>query len=456
MPQYSQPRLALDKCHLTVAPSALRSGLEPEHFVTGVGFSQGIFGGCPPPVQTGVFMQLNAATIAVDQKTLDEGEATPCPLESAVIGVLVHNEDPTIEICLSAILSERAGDAKVRSVLVIASGCTDQTEDIVRRIADIDSRVQLIAEPRRSGKAAALNLLLRESTAPIVVSMGGDVVFTPGSLVRLLEPFKDSSVGMTGARPIPTNPRSGLVGRAVNVLWDLHHEISLHQPKLGEAVAFRRVIHEIDPNTLVDEASMENLMRSRGLELQYVPTAIVRNRGPETVRDFVAQRTRVYSGHLSLAATTGYRVSSMDKRASLLAAWRLWRRGEKARSILIAMALEAVARGRARLLHHRGRVKHNGVWHPIATSKRVVKHGHVLRSHHENVQILRSAPHAAAAARHRRPSRASMAMYRALVRSDDRVVLEAGRIKITFRSDEEGARALRNRLDAKVPGIEHV
>src|SRR5207253_6515343 len=98
----------------------------------------------------------------------------------------------------------------------------------------------------------------------IVVTVGGDMVFTQGSLVRLLAPFHVPEVGMTGVRPIPTNPRVGVVGNAVNILWDLHHELSLRTPKLGEAVAFRRIISRFEPGTVFDEATMERIALSRG------------------------------------------------------------------------------------------------------------------------------------------------------------------------------------------------
>src|SRR5260370_21666454 len=177
------------------------------------------------------------------------------PLESRVVGVLVHTEEPTIETCLSAILAEQEGRTRVQSVLVIASGCTDRTEEIVRSAAAKDRRLRLVVESERSGKASALNILLRHSSEPFVVILGGDVVFTPGSLARLVEPLADPSVGMTGARPAPTNPRNGIVRHALNVLWDVHHELSLRKPKLGEAVAFRRVLHSLDHSQLAGGAT---------------------------------------------------------------------------------------------------------------------------------------------------------------------------------------------------------
>jgi glycosyltransferase involved in cell wall biosynthesis len=375
------------------------------------------------------------------------------PLRSAVIGVLVHNEEPNIERCLRAILDTDTGSPPVGRVLVIASACTDQTELIVRRVAAEDPRVQILIEAERSGKASALNLLLLNTSAPILVMLGGDVIFTPGSLARLLEPFQDPSVGMTGARPIPTNARAGVVGHAVNILWDVHHEVSLYRPKLGEAVAFRRVLREIDRDTLVDEALIEHVILRQGLRLQYVPTALVRNHGPETLREFISQRKRIYAGHLALSSATHYRVSSMNVRAATTAAWRLWRRGHSARYLLATMALEAAARGAAHFDRLTGRDRLNGVWRPIASSKRVLAAGHVLRSHHDDLQSLRLRRNDPDRVRAVSPDRAVVALVKGLVRTDDRIITDRGGVTIVFPGDKNGARTVGTRLQSRIPGL---
>ncbi len=374
------------------------------------------------------------------------------PLESTVVGVLVHNEEPTIETCLRAVLAEQEGRTRVQSVLVIASGCTDKTEEIVRSVAAKDRRLRLVVESERSGKASALNILLRHSSEPFVVILGGDVVFTPGSLARLVEPLADPSVGMTGARPAPTNPRNGIVGHAVNILWDVHHELSLRKPKLGEAVAFRRVLHSIDESTLVDEASMEQVIVGQGLQLRYVPNAIIRNHGPETMREFFAQRTRIYRGHVNVATATGYRVSSMGLASPLAAGWRLWRRGgTPARYIVSTMALEAIARIGARLERFTRRGHENGIWHPILTSKRVVMHGHVLRAHHEAIQRLELVPPEPEP--QARSLRSVVPHLKKLVRLEDHITVGRRGLTVTIRGDARGAHTLAERLPSEVPGF---
>ena len=388
------------------------------------------------------------ATGVINATDVEEafGHASNQPLSQAVIGVLAHNEGATIEVCLTAILAE----PKVQSVVVVASGCTDRTVEIVGAVAAEDSRVELIAEPDRSGKASAINLLLRSTSQPIVVVLGGDVVFTPGSLRRLVEPFADPLVGMTGCRPIPTNPRSGIMGHAVNLLWDLHHEVSLVHPKLGEAIAFRRLLQRMDDRTLVDEASMEHIVRGRGLQLRYVPNAVVRNHGPENLREFISQRTRIYRGHLALRSHTGYQVSSMSVRQAGGATWRVVRREKRSlHYLLITIALEAVARARARALHLAGRLPDDGIWQPIPTSKRVVGNGHTLRSHHDQVRTIHlnheSLGHG------RNGAKALAGTYRGLIRADDRLIVKGGALELTFRGDEQAAEAIVGRLGLRPP-----
>ena len=366
--------------------------------------------------------------------------ASPHPLSQAVVGVLAHNEEDTIEVCLRSII----GEPLVHSVVVVASGCTDRTVQIVNDFSSQDPRVSLITEANRSGKASAINLLLRSTVEPIVVIMGGDVVFVPGALALLTEPFSDPLVGMTGSRPIPTNPRTGIVGNAVNLLWDLHHEVSMVSPKLGEAVAFRRVPLRIDDRTSVDEASMEHIIRSSGLQLRYVPEAVVRNHGPETVREFIAQRTRVYQGHLSLRSQTGYQVSSMSARSAATATWTLWRRERRRlRHVFTTLVLEAAARMHAHAREALGRRPDDGIWQPLPTSKRVVPSGHTLRTHYHEIRTIQlpDVPEDRVAFRH-----SQLARIRRSVRSDDRISSRGTIATLTFRGDDQSARAVAHRL----------
>ena len=386
---------------------------------------------------------------SLGEKTSDSDMGTGNGLQDVVVGVLVHNEEATVEACLRAILDERDGPVSVPSIVVVASGCTDGTVDIVERLARIDPRIRLIVEPTRTGKVSAINLLLQKTSAPLVVTLGGDMVFTKGSLVRLLEPFSDATVGMAGVRPVPTNPRRGVIGNLVNILWDLHHELSLRSPKLGEAVAFRRIISGFEPGTVFDEATMERIALAHSLSLRYVPEATVRNRGPETLQEYVRHRTRNIREHLAIASATGYRVSTLSALASFEACLRLRKRGEKFTYLVLVIALEAFASARAHISLFTGRAAENVVWRPISTSKRVVSEGHVLRAHFDEFQTIRvGSAHTESAL-----ARRALDGIGSLIRAEDRVRFDRGRFLIRARGDVAGAQALCERLQQTLPHV---
>lgn len=228
------------------------------------------------------------------------------------IAIMAYNEEANIGHLLEALLAQRLSKVSIEEIVVVASGCTDQTEEIVNDFSGRDARIKLIVQSRREGKASAINLLLRHTRQEIIVLESADTLPAPDTIENLVAPFADPTVGMTGGHPVPTNDPSRFMGFAAHLLWNLHHRISMRNPKMGELIAFRRFFRQIPHESAVDEASIEPLIRGQGLTLHYVPEAVVYNRGPETLEDFFKQRERIYAGHLYVRDTLGYRVSTMN------------------------------------------------------------------------------------------------------------------------------------------------
>src|SRR4029077_3912398 len=142
-------------------------------------------------------------------------------------------------------------------------------------------------------------------------------------------------------------------------------------PKLGEAVAFRRLFDAIDDRSLVDEVSIEAEVRAAGGELRYVPDAVVFNHGPTTIRDLRLQRARIHRGHLAVAASTGYRAASLDlQRIALTVVRYARRRPGMVPATAVAVIVEMAARVEARLDHEVLGLPRSGVWKPVRTTKR--------------------------------------------------------------------------------------
>ena len=286
------------------------------------------------------------------------------------VGIMAHNEASTIAPCLDAVLHESDGLQRVSTVVVVVSGSTDGTADVVREAQTRDGRIRLLCEPERSGKASAVNWFLRATQEPFCVLISADTVPAHGTIAKLVRPLGQGNVGMTGPRVVPLNPHRGVINRVVHVLWGMHHEVALRRPKLGEAVAFRRTFACLDTSTLTDEVSIEMLITNSGHGLEYVPEAIVYNHGPATLRDYLAQRRRIHRGHIGVYATTGYRPSTMRLRPLIVAVLSLGRRYPGGCAYFaIAVGLEALARAQAFASYCVRGLPRRGVWRTIATSK---------------------------------------------------------------------------------------
>jgi len=228
------------------------------------------------------------------------------------VGVMAYNEEKNIANILNALLDQELNQARISEIIVVSSGSTDNTDQIVQDFEKRYKKIRLITQPARKGKSAAINLFIQNAKNDILVLESADTIPEKRTVERLVKPFNNHRVGMTGARPIPVNTCNDFVGFAVNLLWKLHHNMSIYKPKMGEMIAFRKVFKMIPEKSAVDEASIEAIITACGLECIYVSNAIVKNKGPEFLDEFIKQRKRIAIGHLWLKEKNGYRVASSD------------------------------------------------------------------------------------------------------------------------------------------------
>lgn len=258
------------------------------------------------------------------------------------VGITAHNEEANIGRLLEAMLNQRLDQVEISEIIVVASGCTDSTCDIVRRFETREPRIKLLAQDEREGKVSAVNLFLKHAQEEICVLESGDTLPGEESVENLVKIFRDPQLGMTGAHKVPVNVPDHVIGYLSHLRLTLEHSLCLEIPRLGEMIAFRKVFDQIPPDVAMDEAFVEALMIERGLQVRYAPDAMVYNMGPETFSDFVRQRRRNYAGHLHLKHKYGYRVSSLDNvrvaRLALGEAWAAISRTVRLLYILTALA----------------------------------------------------------------------------------------------------------------------
>ena len=228
------------------------------------------------------------------------------------VGIMAYNEEQNIAQLLEAGQKQKLNTAKISEIIVVASGCTDKTAYIVKNFSFNDSRIKLLIQEKREGKSSAINYYLKNAQGDVIILESADTIPEEDTMEKLVLPFQDSKIGMTGAHPIPLNNPATFMGFAAHLLWQLHHHVALNEPKMGEMVAFRNIVRNIPENSAVDEASIEAEIIKNGYQVAYVPEAIIKNKGSETIADFIRQRRRIHSGHLWLKDNFDHQVSTMD------------------------------------------------------------------------------------------------------------------------------------------------
>lgn len=275
-------------------------------------------------------------------------------------------------------------------IIVVCSGCTDRTEDIVKTFCNRDHRVKLILEEERRGKISAVNTLLKHACNEIMVLPAADTLPAEGAIKKIVSPFYDKKVGVAGGRPIPIDDQLTPAGFIVHFIWLLHHKISLYEnasEKLwhpsGELWAIRTQFVKALPQNIVNDDAYIGLMAKRsGFKVVYVPEAVTYIKGPGNLYDLLRQRRRIAVGHLQIKKETGITVSTANSRTLLPTLIRVFLDHSSLKmnltrfpGIILSVALESIAH----LLAVYDLLKNNVPykWNRIASTKNLLSRANV-------------------------------------------------------------------------------
>ena len=241
----------------------------------------------------------------------------PPPNQSTItasIGVCAYNEEANIERLLRNLLYEQNLPFNFE-IIVVCSGCTDRTPEIVRNFCSKDPRVRLIMEPERTGKASAVNKILGAYKGNYLFLVPADVLPGKGSLEKLLDGFQDPKVGVVGGKPVLVNEEAGVHGveAMAYLMWRIHNQtmrllndegVLTHAS--GELFCIRRgVITEIPATVINDDAYIALKANHTGYLVRFDPNARVRIKAPSSFSDLIKQRKRIVYGHYQIKRLLG-------------------------------------------------------------------------------------------------------------------------------------------------------
>lgn len=225
------------------------------------------------------------------------------------VGICASDNAAQLPSLVSLVAEEDYGEAFIMErLIVVASGCPVALLSTMEQKARTDGRMLVITEPERRGKAEAVNKIAENSTGEYLVMLNADAVPARGAIRKLLGVLaEDAGAGCVSARPV-FRERTGLMQRALNLMWSAHNTTSLKLNHAGmsnhssdELLAVRRsLVPRLPPNLVNDGAYIGGHVKSMGYLVKFCPPATVTIAVPRRFADLVGQRRRIIFGHVQV------------------------------------------------------------------------------------------------------------------------------------------------------------
>ncbi len=136
----------------------------------------------------------------------------PTPLTLSVL-MPAYNEESTIQSVLQRVL---ALEVNLKEIVVVDDGSTDQTAEIVQRLAAEDGRVRFLQMDRNRGKTAAIARALQEAVGDILIIQDADLEYDPREIPDVIAPIVEGQADVVyGSR--------FMVRKAARVLYYYHY-----------------------------------------------------------------------------------------------------------------------------------------------------------------------------------------------------------------------------------------
>lgn len=258
---------------------------------------------------------------------------------SVTVGIPVYNEERNIGKLLNY-LNESAFDFDLNEILVVCSGCTDNSVSIVRSWMEKNKKIKLLVEKERIGKYSAINKILKHSSGDFIIFSNSDTLPRRNALNFLMEPFSNPKVCAVTGRPLPIQSCDTLVGYFQHLIWDFHHEVSLSFKKIsGELFALRKPVVKKIPTKIINDDAYFTAAIPSHCSVVYQHKAEVLMIEYLGISNYIAKRRRIAEGFMQLSRM-GLHVSvPMGLKAKAIVK-RIKKEPEKTFAIMLAVVIE--------------------------------------------------------------------------------------------------------------------
>lgn len=260
------------------------------HGLLVIGFWLGLF--APIAVYVGYPAFVLALSRLAGGRRVQIDPKTPWP--SVTVAIAAHNEERDIARAIRSVLTEDYPGQL--SVLVGLDGCTDGTRSAVEGLRD--PRVGLL-DLARQGKAATDNSIVAAAASDVIVTTAAGGELEPGTLRRLVDPFRDPRVGCTTGKFAPRQDGtiatggSGLYWRMEYVIMGAESKLGLLAAASGTCMAHRRSVFRPIPEDSDGDVFIAPNAILQGARVVFVSEAVVHDDGPAKMETVLRGQRRM-------------------------------------------------------------------------------------------------------------------------------------------------------------------
>ncbi len=186
------------------------------------------------------------------------------------------------------------------NLVVVTDGSTDGSPEWLSQMEG----VQVMHEPQRKGKVAAINRAMAAMSSEIVVFSDANTLLPPNALYRLIAPFSNAEVGaVAGEKRVMTDSHSQAVG-GEGLYWKYESALKRMDAAFhtvvgaaGELFAIRRKLFKPTPtDTILDDFMISMHIAALGYKVAYDPEAYAMEKPSLNMTEELKRKIRISAG----------------------------------------------------------------------------------------------------------------------------------------------------------------
>jgi cellulose synthase/poly-beta-1,6-N-acetylglucosamine synthase-like glycosyltransferase len=211
-----------------------------------------------------------------------------------------YNEAAILPQKISNTLSLDYPTDKLR-IMFVTDGSDDESVLILKKV----SAIELLHQPLRQGKYAAIKRAMRQVTTPVVVFSDANTMLNPDSIKHIVAHYANPGVGgVAGEKKIMQNNFASAVGEAEGLYWQYESFLKKMDAEFftvvgaaGELFSIRTsLFKEFKDELILDDFILSMQVCLQGYKIKYEPDAFATELPSATLAEEEKRKVRISAG----------------------------------------------------------------------------------------------------------------------------------------------------------------